>query len=540
MPADSDGNRYLEILRSGEDLLRYYNGYDFDIKIKQVAYVLNYFMLDGSKVVVSETDFEYIPENGEIVYYVSGDSLKRIMPYKKTDFVANNGRYELGIDSIYKIVFVTDSEKDELFVDQIHYRFYREKALVKVYSEKVSHTHELIVTVSFREDRSVTTFKSVDYDNTDPLAPSSNGKLKYVWNMAAYKLDKCEDAEIFRDGIEYRLGRTEGKIFWFKDFSGSDDVWFRFNYAEVNISDISGCLDAIEKSYSKFGFLPGIITVPHFSEVTEISHKMIEVAEKIRGVAIIDTPLDTIYTTKYSQEIRELAQIRSRLLPTSSERVLFTIPNVRTGRRNFYIPYEKRTADFGFEERALSPYIAGVMAEKDRTRGFWWSPSASEIKGITGLSYDLSAKINDENCDVNILNDQGIVTVFNGAGTGFMVWGNRSASYPASTAPTNFINVRRTADIIYESVEHAMLDFIDRPLNNALIDAIAEKVNDFLRDLMDKGALVDAKCWFDPAKNEPVQIAKGQVRFDIEFMPPTPAEMIFLECAVDMDKLRII
>ena len=117
--------------------------------------------------------------------------------------------------------------------------------------------------------------------------------------------------------------------------------------------------------------------------------------------------------------------------------------------------------------------------------------------------------INDPTSEVNALNECGVVTVFNSYGSGFRTWGNRSAAYPTSTNPTNFINVRRTADILHESVEYSMLQFMDYPIDNGLIDSICETVNQFIRTLIGRGALIDGKCSFNADKNPATEIANG-------------------------------
>lgn len=144
----------------------------------------------------------------------------------------------------------------------------------------------------------------------------------------------------------------------------------------------------------------------------------------------------------------------------------------------------------------MQPYsqrLAGVIAAKDVEKGYHWSPSNTEIQGIVGVERQLTSMINDPTSEVNALNECGVVTVFNSYGSGFRTWGNRSAAYPSSTNPTNFINVRRTADIIHESVEYSMLQFMDYPIDNGLIDSICETVNQFIRTLIGRGALIDGK-----------------------------------------------
>ena len=132
------------------------------------------------------------------------------------------------------------------------------------------------------------------------------------------------------------------------------------------------------------------------------------------------------------------------------------------------------------------------------------------------------SSILDPLSDSNNLNAQGIVTVFNAYGTGLRVWGNRSAAYPTDTAPDNFINVRRTMDVIEESVELSMLQFIDQPISNALITAILASVNGFIRSLIQRGALVAGSASYDPSENPANQVAAGQLVFDIDVMPPPP------------------
>ena len=146
--------------------------------------------------------------------------------------------------------------------------------------------------------------------------------------------------------------------------------------------------------------------------------------------------------------------------------------------------------------------------------------------------------INDPSSEVNTLNEAGVVTVFNSYGSGFRTWGNRSSAYPSSTHVTNFINIRRTADILHESVEYSMLQFIDFPIDDGLIDSINESVNAFIRTLIGRGALIDGKCSYNPDKNPVTEIANGHLVFDVEFMPPTPAERITFESFIDIELLK--
>ncbi|MCC9585018.1 phage tail sheath subtilisin-like domain-containing protein, partial [Enterobacter hormaechei subsp. steigerwaltii] len=108
----------------------------------------------------------------------------------------------------------------------------------------------------------------------------------------------------------------------------------------------------------------------------------------------------------------------------------------------------------------------------DLDKGYWWSSSNQEILGITGVERQLSAMIDDPQSEVNLLNEQGITTVFSSYGSGLRLWGNRTAAWPTVTHMRNFENVRRTGDVINESLRYFSQQYIDMPITQALIDAL--------------------------------------------------------------------
>jgi uncharacterized protein len=304
--------------------------------------------------------------------------------------------------------------------------------------------------------------------------------------------------------------------------------------ADVQISDIIGSVDAItgkrsglkalQDTYSLFGYYPKTIISPVFCEEPAVTSEINTICNKIRAMGIVDAPAGTTIQEAITGRGSE-GKINFNF---SSERLILCYPRVKV-------------YDSDSESYVLEPYsqrLAGVMAAKDVDKGYWWSPSNTEILGITGLEKQLTSMINDPSSEVNALNEAGIVTVFNSYGSGLKTWGNRSSAYPSSTVPTNFINVRRTADILHESVEYSMLQFIDYPITDGLIDSICESVNAFIRTLVGRGALIDGKCTYNSAKNSTTEIAAGHIVFDIEFMPPTPAERITFESFINIELLK--
>lgn len=303
---------------------------------------------------------------------------------------------------------------------------------------------------------------------------------------------------------------------------------------DVKIADINGGMEAVtckrtglkafEDCYSLFGFYPKTIIAPVFCEDTAVVTEMNTICNKIRAMGIVDAPVGaTVQDVIKGRGPQGIINFN-----TASERIILCYPHIKV--------YDSES-----DSIKLQPYsqrLAGVIAAKDVEKGYHWSPSNTEIKGIIGLERQLTSMINDPTSEVNALNEVGVVTIFNSYGSGFRTWGNRSAAYPSLTHPTNFINVRRTADILHESVEYSMLQFMDYPIDNGLIDAICETVNQFIRTLIGRGALIDGKCTFNADKNPATEIANGHLVFDIEFMPPTPAERITFESFINIELLK--
>ena len=304
--------------------------------------------------------------------------------------------------------------------------------------------------------------------------------------------------------------------------------------SDVRVADIIGSVDAttgkrtgmkaFEECYSLFGYYPKTIIAPVYCEEATVVTEMNTICNKIRAMGIVDAPVGATV----QDVITGRGPQGTINFNTSSERIILCYPHLKV--------YDSES-----DTIKLQPYsqrLAGVIAAKDVDRGYHWSPSNTEIQGIVGTERQLTSMINDPTSEVNTLNEAGIVTVFNSYGSGFRTWGNRSAAYPSTTHPTNFINVRRTADILHESVEYSMLQFIDYPIDDGLIDSICETVNQFIRTLIGRGALIDGKCSYNEDKNPSTEIANGHLLFDIEFMPPTPAERITFESYIDIELLK--
>lgn len=273
---------------------------------------------------------------------------------------------------------------------------------------------------------------------------------------------------------------------------------------------------------STLGYEPKILISPTYCEIAAVATEMISQANTLRAVCIIDAP-----TGNTPAEI-STARGPGGTVPgfnSTSDRVILTYPRMKA-----FDAYSN--AD---QLRPYSQFMAGVMCATDLnpSKGYWYSSSNTPILGVTGVERRLTESLNDTTSQTNVLNEIGVCTVIMTGGV--RTWGNRSAAWPSTTAPNNFIAVRRTADIIHISVEEAMRPFLGQPINQAIIDSIRETVNGFLRTLKTRGAIIDGVCKYIPENNPPTELALGHLTFDLDFLPPSSLERITFKSFLNIE-----
>jgi phage tail sheath protein FI len=278
----------------------------------------------------------------------------------------------------------------------------------------------------------------------------------------------------------------------------------------VNAAGLRTGLKAFQDSYNQLGFFAKIFIAPRFSSLNAVSVELIAEAIKVGGVTYIDAPIGCTV----QQVIAGRGPAGTLNFNTSSDRVRLCYPHVKV--------YDAATN--GERLQPLSIRAAGLRAKVDYDLGYWWSSSNQELLGVIGLERPLTARIDDPNSEVNLLNENGITTVFNSFGTGLRLWGNRTAAWPTVTHMRNFENVRRTKDIVDESIRYSSLQFVDRPVTTALIDSITESVNQFFRKLIGDEALLGGECWYDSARNPQTELELGHVLFNYKLTVPLPFE----------------
>lgn len=342
--------------------------------------------------------------------------------------------------------------------------------------------------------------------------------------LQSLTLKSQDGATTYDEGVDYEVTMLTGKVKRLASgkIPALGTVVGECVYADptkVTAADILGFVDiagrrsglkVLPDSYNLFGFFPKILLAPGFSTLDSVSKELIAMADTLGAVAYIDAPIGV----SPSQVIAGRGPLGTINFNTSSDRVRLCYPHVKV--------YDSATD--GEKLQPLSIRAAGLRAKVDSDNGYWWSSSNQELVGVLGLERSLTARVDDANSEVNLLNENGITTVFNSYGTGLRLWGNRTAAWPTVTHMRNFENVRRTKDIIDESIRYSSLQFVDMPVTTALIDSIVESVNQFMRKLIGDQALLGGECWYDSARNPQTELEAGHVLFSYKLTVPPPFE----------------
>lgn len=282
------------------------------------------------------------------------------------------------------------------------------------------------------------------------------------------------------------------------------------------------------KARTKFGFNPKIGLAPGIMHKPGASGAVLPVARKIRMTWLADVPANV--------STPEAARLAKQAM--SDERIFCLWPRPKV-----------LDADAAATVAWAAPSWAGLIAQVDKDlagiqggSGYWCSPSNLKLGDVVGAEHELEFIINERDTPVNYLNANGIATLINYGG--WLAFGNRSTAFPDKTDPMTFLCWRRTADVIEESIEYFVMQFLDRPmftrpdqLQSTLLGRVQDSVNDFLRSKIGS-ALIDGKCWIEVSANPLVNLAQGIIRFKYRFTPPMVTEHIMMDAEIYVQGLE--
>lgn len=261
---------------------------------------------------------------------------------------------------------------------------------------------------------------------------------------------------------------------------------------------------ALLAASSLLGQTPRILAAPGFTGpqnglASPVVAALLSVAGRLRAVVVADGP-----STTEAEAVAYAGLF-------GSDRLYIVDPAV--------ISYD--TASAAYITQPASSFVAGVISATDAARGFWWSPSNQIINGVTGTARPIEFALAQADTEANRLNEAKIATVVRQ--NGFRLWGNRST---ASDPLWAFLPVRRTADMVYESIEAALLWAMDRPFSEQLLRDIRDSVQAYLDTLKMRGAILGGRTWIDAEKNTEATLKAGQLFIDFDIEPPAPLERL--------------
>ncbi|AOS38481.1 phage tail protein [Pseudomonas brassicacearum] len=256
-------------------------------------------------------------------------------------------------------------------------------------------------------------------------------------------------------------------------------------------------LQALLDGKSRFNAQPRLLVTPKHSATQAVGTALVAVADKLRGLAILDGPNTT------DEAVMAYAE------NFGAKRAYLVDPGVQ---------YWDTTADATVDAPG-SAWVAGLFAWTDSEYGFWASPSNKEFVGITGTSRPIEFLDGDETCRANLLNNANITTIIRD--DGFRLWGNRTLSSDPKWA---FVTRVRTMDIVMDAILYGHKWAVDRSITATYIKDVTEGLQAFMRDLKAQGAIINFEVYADPELNTASQLEQGKVYWNIRFTDVPPAE----------------
>ncbi|WP_334597283.1 phage tail sheath family protein [Pseudomonas alvandae] len=256
-------------------------------------------------------------------------------------------------------------------------------------------------------------------------------------------------------------------------------------------------LQALLDGKSRFNAQPRLLVTPKHSSTLAVGTALVALADKLRGLAILDGPNTTDEAVlAYAENF-------------GAKRAFLVDPGVQ---------YWDTTADATVDAPG-SAWVAGLFAWTDSEYGFWASPSNKEFVGITGTTRPIEFLDGDETCRANLLNNANITTIIRD--DGFRLWGNRTLSSDPKWA---FVTRVRTMDIVMDAILYGHKWAVDRSVTATYIKDVTEGLQAFMRDLKAQGAIINFEVFADPELNTASQLEQGKVYWNIRFTDVPPAE----------------
>lgn len=267
-------------------------------------------------------------------------------------------------------------------------------------------------------------------------------------------------------------------------------------------------IKSLETLESSLGVKPNIIICPGYSHQQTVLEAMIAAATKLNGFAVADIIADSVQAA--------LTARASGAFNRSDASLVLCFPTYKR-----YNTHENTETVQGL---SVQWALCKILRE------YHISPSNTELTGVMAPTVDISASLTDESADTNLLNGQGITTVFRKSGAGTRLWGNWTAAFPTVNTPEAMVAPRSVRMAIREALVDSALSYLDKTPTKVAIELVTADVNAFLRTLSGKGAIEKGDCLFDEDLNPATEVAMGRLTFTLSVKYASSTELLtFIE-----------
>ena len=350
--------------------------------------------------------------------------------------------------------------------------------------------------------------------DNEPLTLDTNTLMAQTAKQGLLSLSLTADTGSLNEGTDYTVNLQTGEITFARYQENARASYVYADPTKVTEDDIKGGVDSLtgkrkgfellRDGFNLFGADAKILICPEYDKTASCAAALATLADQMHAKAYIQLPKGT----SLSKAIAGRGPMGTINASASNENV-----------RHFF-PYAIGSTN---TLESLATHAAGLRMKVDVDHGYWFSTSNRELSGVIGMEIPLTARVDDLQSETNRLNAVGITTIFNSFGTGFRLWGNRSSNFPTVTHISCFEVASRTGDIIDESIRQAELQFIDQPIDDALLDSFVETIDTFLRS---QKSLVGYSVGLDYEYDLVDAFSQGQIPLIYDYTPKIPGERI--------------
>jgi len=264
-------------------------------------------------------------------------------------------------------------------------------------------------------------------------------------------------------------------------------------------------LELINSAFPKFRMMPGIIRCTTPDPV--VSMIAVAKSKNINSVfnAVVFADLSDTEVTQYTD------------VPAYKNDNNLVDPNL-------YLCWPR--VKLGEDSLSMADQASCIMSRVDANNNDipFASPSnknlqcQSAIVGNSELWLDLAK--------ANYLNSNGITTALNFT-NGWVLWGNRTGTYPGTTDPKDvFISNRRMMVWYGNQLVLKWFQKVDFPINRRLIQTILNSEGIFINSLQSQGAITGGRIEFNDTENPLTDLMDGKITFHVFLGLVAPAEEI--------------